>query len=315
MFYFFSEADVARSISMPEAITAMREAFSQLAAGRAQNSPRNRVQADSVVLHSMSAAADYLHLVGWKQYTTTRQEARFHVGLYDSQSGAWLALIEANRLGQLRTGAVTGLAVQYLARPDTDEVGLFGSGWQAEGQLLAVASVLRLRRVYVYSRDRGRLESFTRRMSETLSIDVIACDQPRDAAAERPIVITATNSRQPVFDGSDLSPGTLVCAVGSNRLQSAEFDAETARRAELIVCDQVLCCQREAGDLVQAAETGAFNWSDCVDLATVVSGQVNQPDQQAIRLFKSVGMAIEDVALGGLLLKKAGYPGGVHQPG
>jgi len=305
MLIVLTESDVERLVTMPEAIEAMCEAFAQLAAGRAQNTPRSRVQADGVVLHSMAAAAEYLHLVGWKHYTTTRQQARFHVGLYDSRTGDWLALIEANRLGQLRTGAVTGLAVRLLANPQADALGLFGSGWQAEGQLTAAAAVLSLRRAYVFSRNRERLVSFAKRMSAALGIDVIACERPQDAVVGQPVVITATNSRTPVFAGRDLSPGTVVCAVGSNRLQNAEFDPETARRAARIVCDSVVCCQQEAGDLVQAVAAGACTWSDCVDLSAVVTGQTVRQQADEILLFKSVGMAIEDVAMGAILLKKS----------
>ncbi len=134
------ETDVEQLLDMSMTIDVMAEAFRQLAEGHAENVPRRRAQASGIVLHSMSAAAGYLGMLGWKQYTTTRSGARFHVGLYDQESGELIALIEADRLGQMRTGAVTGLAASLLASSDAQEVGLFGSGWQAESQLAAVAT-------------------------------------------------------------------------------------------------------------------------------------------------------------------------------
>src|SRR5690606_20783811 len=144
------------------------EAFRQFAAGRVHNVPRVRAQGDGVVLHSMSAAADYLGLVGWKQYVTNRQGARFHVAIYDSVSGAMLALMEADRLGQMRTGAVTGVAAKYLAPIGADAVGIFGSGWQAESQLAAVATAVSIRRAVVYSRNEEHRRRFAERMSQEL---------------------------------------------------------------------------------------------------------------------------------------------------
>ncbi len=136
---YLTESDVAELLDMPLAMQAVEEAFRRLSSGEAVNVPRARAQAPGIILHTMSAAAGYLGLVGWKCYTTTRQGAQFHVGLYDQESGRLVALIEANRLGQLRTGATTGVAVQCMAPADATEMGLFGAGWQAEAQLAAVA--------------------------------------------------------------------------------------------------------------------------------------------------------------------------------
>ena len=124
---YLTEADVDRLLDIHVAIDAVEEAFRRLAAGEAINVPRQRAKGTGIVLHTMSAAAPYLGVVGWKAYTTSSHRARFHVGLYDADSGAPVALIEANRLGQLRTGATTGVAVEWMALLDAAEVGLFGS--------------------------------------------------------------------------------------------------------------------------------------------------------------------------------------------
>jgi ornithine cyclodeaminase/alanine dehydrogenase-like protein (mu-crystallin family) len=246
----------------------------------------------------MSAAAEYLGLVGWKQYTTTRSGAKFHIGLHDQASGGLIALLEADRLGQMRTGAVTGVAAKHLASADAVTVGVLGSGWQAQSQLEAVAAARRIERAFVYSRDAQRRSAFASKMSKMLDIEVTAVDEPRQAVEGLPVVITATTSRVPVFDGELLDEQSMVCAIGSNWLNKAEIDVTTIGRAKLVVCDSVECCRREAGDFVPALEQGLFRWEDAVSLGEVVSRQPATRDQQeGVTIFKSVGMAIEDVAV------------------
>jgi ornithine cyclodeaminase/alanine dehydrogenase len=302
---FLSEADVEQLLNIDIAMEVCEEAFRRLAAGEAENIPRSRARGPGIILHSMSAAAGYLSLVGWKSYTTTRSGAKFHLGLYDA-SGALVALIEADKLGQLRTGATTGVAVEAMALPGAGEMGLFGTGWQAESQLAAVVKARPVKVAYVYSRSEQKRNDFAARMSASLGIDVRAVDRPQEAAEDLPIVVTATTSREPVFDGVCLAEGTLVCAVGSNWLSKAEIDSHVIRRADNIVCDSVAGCRLEAGDFVEALEKGIFDWSRAVDLCDVVSGKATgRNTRESITLFKSVGMALEDVALAGTLVQLA----------
>lgn len=310
---YLTEADVESLLDINMAIDVCEEAFRRLAEGEAQHIPRSRVQAPGITLHSMSAATAYLGHVGWKSYTTTREGARFHLGLYDA-TGAMVALVEADRLGQLRTGATTGVAVEAMAAPDASEIGLFGAGWQAESQLAAVARIRALKVAYVYSRDEKKRTDFADRMSKQLNLDVRPADRPQEAAEDLPIVVTATTSRVPVFDGSWLAEGTLVCAVGSNWLNKAEIDTTVIRRADNIVCDSIKACQLEAGDFVDAIEKGVFDWHRAVDLADVVTGRATgRNTRDSIALFKSVGLAVEDVALAVTLVQRA-RERGVGQP-
>jgi ornithine cyclodeaminase/alanine dehydrogenase-like protein (mu-crystallin family) len=303
---FLQEADVDRLLDMRTAIDIVEEAFRRLATGEAVNVPRTRAVLPNLVLHNMSAGAAYLGFSGWKSYSTNRYGGRFHVGLYDHQTGQLAALIEAQRLGQLRTGATTGVAAQWMALLDACEVGLFGSGYQAETQLEALVAVRPVKTAFVYSRNEERRQSFADRMSARLNIEVTPVDRPQEAAEELPIVITATTSREPVFDGYGLAEGTLVCAVGSNWLNRAEIDTAVVRQADNIVCDSVQACQNEAGDFVDALEKGVFEWTRAVDLCEVVSGRaVGRSRPESITLFKSVGLAIEDVALAVRLMELA----------
>ncbi len=302
---FLREADVDRLVDINVAIDACKEMFRHLASGEAEHVPRHRAQAPGVILHSMIGAAGYLGLVGWKSYTTTRSGAKFLVGLYDT-TGTLLAMIEADRLGQLRTGAATAIAVELMAWPEATEVGLFGAGWQAESQLLAVSKARPLKVAYVYSRNEQKRVSFADRMSEKLGFEVRPVDRPQEAAEDLPIVVTATTSREPVFDGNWLAEGTLVCAVGSNWLRRAEIDTTVIRRADNIVCDSIKACQHEAGDFVDALEKGIFDWNRAVELADVVVGKATGRNaRDSIALFKSVGIALEDIALAAKLLERA----------
>ena len=302
---YFTEEDVDQLLDMKSAVESMRSAFRRLAQDQIDNVPRVRARRQGIVLHSMSAADDGLGLVGWKQYTTTARGAIFHVALYDQESGQMRAMIAANRLGQLRTGAVTGLAAELLAATDFEQAGLFGTGWQAESQLEAIVTTCQLRKVNVYGRDRERRQEFCQRMSERLQIDVVPVDQPRQAVEEMPLVVTITTSKTPVFSAEWLDESSLVCAAGSNWLQKSELDRDTIEKAELVVCDDVGACQQEAGDFAASLEDGAFHWQNAHELATVVQEGAGWRAQHPGRaVFKSVGLALEDVALGAELLQR-----------
>jgi alanine dehydrogenase len=303
---YLSESDVKRLLDMRMAIEVVEEAFRQWADRKVCNVPRMRAKGDGIVIHTMSASANYLGLAGWKCYSTTRAGAEFHIGLYDGRSGALTALIEAEWLGRLRTGATTAVAVEWMADVAAHEVGVFGTGRQARTQLEAICLARPIKQAFVYSRDETRRKTFAVEMSESLGIDVVPVDRPHEAAEELPIVVTATTSSMPLFDGKCLAEGTMVAAVGSNWLNRAEIDVNVIRRADNIVCDSVEACRNEAGDFVDALEKGVFDWSRAVELADVVAGQaVGRSSRSSVTLFKSVGLAIEDIALAGKLVDLA----------
>lgn len=303
---YLSEADVKRLLNMRTAIEVVEEAFRQWADRKVCNVPRTRAKGHGIVVHTMSASADYLGLAGWKCYATTRAGAAFHLGLYDSRTGAMIALIEAEWLGRLRTGATTAVAVEWMADVAAHEVGVFGAGRQSRTQLEAICRARPIKQAFVYSRDETRRKTFAVEMSASLGINVVPVDRPQEAAEELPIVVTATTSSVPLFDGKCLAEGTMVAAVGSNWLNKAEIDVNVIRRADNIVCDSIEACRNEAGDFVDALEKGVFDWSCAVELADVVAGQaVGRSTRSSVTLFKSVGLAIEDVALAGKLVDLA----------
>ncbi len=301
-----SEDDVRQLLTMEMALEAVEQGLRKLALDEGVNIPRARAQTDHAMLHVLAASAKTLGVMGLKAYTTSRKGTHFHVTLYDGKSGAPLALIQADYLGQVRTGAATGVATQYMARPDASEVGLFGSGKQARTQALAVCKVRKIRRIQVYSPNEEHRRHFAEEMAPLCGCDIEPVPRPEMAAEDKDIVITATNSREPVLNGNWIAEGTHLNVIGSNFLGKAEVDAVAVRRCESIVVDSKDQARLEAGDFVQALEDGSIHWSDIHELGQVIVGRyTGRAHPQDVTLFKSLGIAIEDVAVAAKVYSKA----------
>jgi alanine dehydrogenase len=302
-----SENDVRQVLTMDLALESVEQGLRKMALDEAQNVPRARVQTDHAMLHTMSAAAKSLGVMGSKVYATSRKGlAQFHVSLFDGKTGSLLCLMQADWLGQVRTGAASGVATQYMARPDATEVGLFGTGKQARTQVLAICRVRRIRQVQVYSPNEEHRRRFAAEMSERCGTEVVPVARPEMAAADKDIVITATNSREPVLLGHWLAQGTHVNAIGSNFLGKAELDAAALRRCNAVVVDSKDQARLEAGDFQQALEDGSLHWSEVRELGQVIVGRhTARKHAQDITLFKSLGIALEDVAVAARVYARA----------
>ncbi len=303
---FLSEEDVRHLLTMEMALEAVEEVLRKMALDEAQNVPRSRCQTDHAMLHVMSSAAKSLGCMGYKAYGTSKQGANFHVGLFDGRSGNLQALIQADYLGQMRTGAASGVATQYMARPDAEEVGLFGSGKQARTQIMAICKVRHIRRVQIYSPNDENRRNFAVEMSDVCQVEIQPVPRPEMAAQDKDIVITATNSREPVLAGHWLAEGTHLNVVGANFRAKAEVDAVSVRRCDSIAVDSKEQARIEAGDLVLALEEGFVQWADVHELGQVVVGRyTGRAHAQDITMFKSIGIALEDLAVASRLYAKA----------
>ncbi len=302
-----TEADVRRLLPMDRAIELVEAGLRHWAAGRAQNHPRRRLQhGSSATLHYMAAVDLDAGYLGAKLYTThPHTGAHFYVLLFSSD-GRPLATIEANALGQIRTGAATGVATRHMARPDARVAGLIGSGFQARTQLEAVARVRTLTEARVYSRNEANRRRFAAEMQAALGLPVTAVDSARAAVEGSDIVITATTARDPVLLGEWLAPGVHLNAVGSNHARRRELDAEAVRRSGRIVADSVEQARMESGDLIAAFEAGAGRWEAVLELSEVAAGRrPGRTSAGEITLFKSNGLALEDIAVAGWLYDQA----------
>ncbi len=236
---YLTEEDVRHLLPMDECVRLMGETFEALAQGEALNQPRRRMFVPSgAVLHTMAGAVG--PYFGTKFYSVKPgRGAHFFFMLFDAATAQPVALMEANHLGQIRTGAASGYATHLLARPESATLGVIGSGFQARTQIEAVLQVRAIRKIFVYSRNQARREGFADECSRTLGLPVTPMDSAAEAVRHADIVVTATFSKDPVIDASCIRPGTHINAMGSNQPQRRELPTDLIARAGLIVVDSI----------------------------------------------------------------------------
>ncbi len=298
MTLLITEADVRSLLTMPIALEIVEESLRQQGNGELILHPRRRIKLpDGALLHYMAAADTVRGYIGMKIYTVARGVARFVVPLFRSTTGEMAALIEADALGQLRTGAASGVATKYLANANARAACIIGTGYQARTQLEAVAAVRRLERVRAFGRDPERREQFCREMSVRIGVAVEPARSGEEAVKDADILITATSATKVVLEGAWLAPGMHINAMGANWPQKRELDAAAVNRADKIVVDSVEQSKMEAGDLIQAFGENESRWNAVQELSQIVAGKEpgrSNPDQ--ITLFKSNGIATWDLA-------------------
>jgi alanine dehydrogenase len=297
---YLTEADVEALLSPADAVAAVEDSFRRLASGEVVNKPRYRVVTEGVSLAVMSAVDAALRLAGVKSYAVSSTGIPFVVTLFDTETGELAAVIEADRLGQLRTGAASAVAAKYLTREGATSLGIIGCGWQAESQVRCIReAVPTIDRVVAYCRTEQSLQDFCSRLDAELG------ESHRDPA-EQDIVVTATTSKDPVLRGEWLRPGALVCAMGANDLRRRELDNAVLERASFVCCDSIEQSKLESGDLVEPIEQGILDWLEVHELQEVVAGEVQgrQSDDDIV-VFKSNGLAAWDVAAGARTLELA----------
>lgn len=295
---YLSEDDIAALLTMPLALDAVELAHRELSLGRATDVPRQRTRLPQTALHILQGALPALDAIGYKAYTSNRAGVRFLVHLYSAAGGNLRAVLAADRLGMMRTGAASGVATRWLARADAEVAGVFGAGWQAEGNIEALCAVRPLRLVKVYARRRDPLEAFCARLSARLGVAVVAAASAEETVRGSDIVSTVTTSATPLFEAGWLAPGTHVNAAGSNSLIRRELGEDVVRRCATVFVDSVDTALREAGDLLPLLEKGRLGERQLVELGEVIVGR--RPGRRAaeeITLFESQGMAIQDLAV------------------
>jgi alanine dehydrogenase len=299
---YLTEEDVRRFLPMNECVRLMGETFQALAEGTAINQPRRRMFLPTgSVLHSMAGAVGAYF--GTKFYSANvKHGAHFFFMLFDAATAQPVAMIQANALGQIRTGAASGYATHLLARPDASTLGIIGSGFQARTQMEAILEVRVIKKAFVYSRNEARREAFAEECSKAFSIPVTPMDSAAEAVRHADIVVTATFSKDPVIDASCIRPGTHINAMGSNNPQRRELPADLIARANWIVVDSIEQSKIEAGDLLLAWDEEGWNTPRLMELQNV-PGVHRAPDD--ITIFKSNGLGVEDVAAGAYVYEKA----------
>jgi alanine dehydrogenase len=293
MIRYISEADVAACLNVPTTIDLLEAAALEYAAGNASIAPRQRITSGPMLMNLMGGGVG--GRIGHKCYPIARPRgANFWVTLFGPDASL-IAMLQANTLGQLRTGAASGLATKYMARPDASRAAIIGTGWQARTQLEAVCAVRPI--THASGRNSDHTQHFCNEMTTKLGIPVEPATDIAHAVHDAHIVMTMTNASEPLVHGSMLAPGTHVNAAGSNKATSAEIDEKVVRRAGIVAIEHLAQAKVEAGDLLLAEKEGSFDWSRAVLLSDIVAGNTparNSPEE--ITLFESLGVGLWDIA-------------------
>lgn len=299
------ESDVDKLTTIQTAIEVVEQAFRLQGEQKADNASRRRSRVDHGFLHVMSASLPTLGFAGLKSYTSVSGVTRFAVLLYGGD-GQLAAVIEADRLGQLRTGAASAIATKYMSRKESARLGIFGTGLQARSQIQAICAVRPIKTVLAYSPNTEKCRKFCKEMTDLVGIGVEPASTPEQAVKEMDIVVTATDSKEPVFKGEWVANGAHINAIGGNFLSRQEIDTETIGKCACVVVDSWEQAKLESGDLARAAEAEAFFWEDARELGVVVVGEFpGREDAGEITLFESQGIALEDVALAARIYEEA----------
>ena len=306
MALFLRDEDVSRSISMDEmlvAIEAMQEHFGR---GEAFNLARRKVIGSSGQLAVMGGGLFYDGVMGVKTYTVVQGQYSFQVSLYDANDGKLLCYTQANRLGQLRTGATTGVAVKALSNADSASVGIIGTGYQAPTQLEAICKVRSIRKIKAYSRTRERRDAFAVAMSDSLEVDIGAVGSNEDAVRDSDIVIAIAATMDPVVSGEWLSAGATVIGAGPTTWRAREVDDGTIIRADKIFVDSLEQAPYEAGDMASMVDRGLLRWTQPWELRHAVAGVVPGRDNTGQIVYaKLMGTGVADVAAAKLAYDQA----------
>jgi alanine dehydrogenase len=297
---YVKESDVLEFLDMPTCLQALRDAFAAEAKGQANIVPRTRWPFGSVRLNVMGGGERASKRFALKSYGG----GPFHVLFYQEDKGL-LAIIEANALGAIRTGAASAVATEKMAKPGAGKVALIGTGKQARTQALALKAVGMLNELAVAARDRAKLEAFCTEIAKELGAPVRAAASAEDAVSGADIVVTATGSAEPVLKQAWLAPGAHVNAMGANAANRREIDADCVLKASLVVTDHIEQAKIEAAEFIDLAKEGRFDWASVKPLHEIVTGPPVKRDAKAHTLFKSLGVGLEDVAAASIVYDRA----------
>ena len=297
MALFLRDEDVRQCVTMDAMIEAIESMQRHYGVGKGFNLTRRKIIANTGLLAVMGGGLFDQGLLGVKTYTVVKGQYSFQISLYDADTGKLLLYTQANRLGQLRTGATTGVAVKYMANPGAATVGIVGTGGQAPTQLEAVSKMRNVTKVKAYSRTAERRDAFAKAMTDSLGLEVNAADTNEDAVRDSDLVICIAATMEPVVQGEWIKPGSTVIGAGPTTWRAREVDDDTLALADKIFVDSIDQAAIEAGDLTGAVDKGLVQWSQLHELRHVVCGTVKGRDNEGQVVYaKLMGTGVADVA-------------------
>ena len=295
---YITEEDVSKNLTMLETIKILEEAFNECGHGRAYYKPRERITYIGGVFNTMPGIIEKFHVAGLKTYIATRSGTRFVVVLFDTETSDLLALIEANKLGQIRTGALPAMVSKKLLRAKEQNLCIIGSGYQAETQLEGMISALNIGKISVYSRNFNHAKDFAKRMSEKFKIDIVPFGNAREALASSTVVNTVTDSNNPIFSRSDLGEEYHLNLCGANLPRRREVAEDAIADSEIIVVEDMDQALKESAEIKSYVKV--YGKDKCINLKDFVLENYHKKKRS---VFKSMGIGLEDVAAGYLVLK------------
>ncbi len=303
---YLTEADVRGLVTVKDAIAALEALFATWSDPATVNLPRQRARAGEAYLNLMGAAWGAKGVFGLKAYHIGAKAGVSHVLLYAADGSRLLAMIESDHLGRMRTGAASGLATKLLANSEARTVGVIGAGRQALTQVVAVCAVRDITAVDVFSPTVEHRENFARQVERELKVAAKPAVSAEAAVVDADIVITITKSAEPVLRANWLKSGAHVNAAGANAASRREVDGETVMRATVRATDHLAQAREEASEYRDLVAAGRLKWNDIVELGDIVTGKVlGRRGPADITLFKSLGIALEDVAFADLIWRRA----------
>ena len=305
---FMDEECVTGLVTMDDALEVLDELFREQGRDRVVNVPRVRAPVKGGILRITTAVLSYRGYYGIK--ISSNAVSSKHVGrlfcLYREDGADLCAIMQVYGMGAIRTGAASGIATKYLANPGAAILGIIGTGPQARTQAQAICKVRPIREIRAYSPTPANRERYCREIGTLTGVRATAVDSAERAARGCDVVVTATSSKTPVLHGKWLSPGTHVNAIGANYEHRRELDLDAVASARFVAADDREQVRYESADLAEAVKNGLLKWDDVFNLADVVSGRVRgRTSAQDITLFKSLGVAMEDVALAARAYERA----------
>ena len=310
MAIYISDSDVRTLLPMDHCIDLIEKVFIDESLGKAINLPRQNLALPRGAHRTITGVAQESGVYGMKTYTVglegTRIDTRYLMLVYRLEGMTLAAVIDAKGLGQIRTGAVSGVATKYLAKEDAKTLGIIGTGFEAEAQVEAMMLVRPIIKVKAYSRSPDNRQRFASLMRERFGIDVDPVDSAEACVRDVDIIITATSASVPVFEASWIGPGTHINGVGAQGQYRRELDQQAVCCSELVVVENLEQAKADCGDLIYASEKGDFDWDRVRELHEVVSGAVpSRSSENAITLFDSLGVATEDLAPAAFVVRQA----------
>ncbi len=307
---YLTEDDVCRLVTVKDAIATLEDLFATWSDPATVNLPRQRAAVAGSTFNLMGAAWGAKSLFGLKAYFAGANGARFHVLLYSARDGKLQAMIESDHLGQMRTGAASGLATKLLAKPEARTLGVIGTGRQAFTQVAAVCAVRDIADIRVFSPTAEHRDTFAHRIEREFGVAALPAASAEAAVAAADVVIVITKSAAPVLRANWLKSGVHVNAAGANAATRREVDAETVLRATVRATDHLAQAKEEAAEYRDLVATGRLKWQDVVELGDIVTGKVpGRRGPADITLFKSLGIALEDIAFADLICRRAAERG------